>query len=61
MRKSKFRIVYYDFSERTHKITNILEGNSEQKKAALEMYKCDDPSARVVPASGGAVWSYLIK
>jgi len=61
MKTSKFRIVYYDFSERTHKITNIIEGDSERKKAVLELYKCDDQSARVVPASGGAMWSDLIK
>lgn len=61
MKTSKFRIVYFDFIERTHKITRIFEGNSERKKAMLELYKCDDPSARIVPPSGGAMWSDLIK
>ena len=61
MKTKKFRIVYYDFSERTHKITAILEGDSARQKATLELYRCDDPSARIVPPSGGAMWSDLVK
>ena len=65
MKKRKYRIVYMDSHTRQFAITGILYGDAvhqqQQRELIAAMHDSLIGNVRVVPASGGPIWSYLIQ
>ena len=60
---SKFRIVYFNGDTGKSEISRIYEGNKQYQKQMKEFYNLtyNNVCSRVVPPSGGPVWSYLVE
>ena len=61
--KKKFRIVYFNPEVGRYEISKVYEGNKEFQQSTKEFYDIshNNKCSRIVPPSGGKVWSYLVE
>ena len=59
---AKFRIVYFNPEMGKFQISQVYDGDRQRKAAMKDFYDStyNNRASRVVPASGGAMWSDLI-
>lgn len=60
---SKFRIVYFNSETRKSEISRVYRGDKKYQQEMVEFYNLtyNNVSSRVVPPSGGPIWSYLVE